>query len=132
MLPSQQISFLGTVIDSDISADDSKRSEPRRFSSTWLPSGKACQFFLPDIWGHHVLVHSNSKSVVSYIKSPGRPCLEATLHAGERPSCVGSDQSALTEGDVCAGQNEPMSRHVVEDQCPLQRMDAPPARVQKI
>ncbi len=71
MLPSQQISFLGTVIDSDISADDSKRSEPRRFSSTWLPSGKACQFFLPDIWGHHVLVHSNSKSVVSYINHQG-------------------------------------------------------------
>ncbi len=25
-------------------------------------------------------------------KSPGRPSLEATLHAGERPSCVGSEQ----------------------------------------
>ncbi len=61
-------------------------------------------------------------------KSPGRPCLEATLHAGERPSCVGSDQSALTEGDVCAGQNEPRSRHVVEDQCLFRGMDAPPAR----
>ncbi len=33
-------------------------------------------------------------------KSPGRPCLEATLHAGK---CVGSEQSALTEG-ACAGQ----------------------------
>ncbi len=40
-------------------------------------------------------------------KSPGRPHLEVTLHAGERPSCVGSDQSVLTEGDACAGQNEP-------------------------
>ncbi len=29
-------------------------------------------------------------------KSPGRPRLEATLHAGERPSCVGSEKSALT------------------------------------
>ncbi len=38
-------------------------------------------------------------------KSPGWLRLEATLHAGERPSCVGSDQSALTEGDACAGQD---------------------------
>ncbi len=37
-------------------------------------------------------------------KSPGRPRLEATLHAGERPSCVGPEQSALAEGDACAGQ----------------------------
>ncbi len=28
---------------------------------------QACQFFLPDIRGHHVLVHSDSRSVVSYI-----------------------------------------------------------------
>ncbi len=37
--------------------------------------------------------------------TPGRPRLEATLYAGKRPSCVGSEQSALTEGDACAGQN---------------------------
>ncbi len=61
-------------------------------------------------------------------KSPGQPCLEATLHAGERPSCVGSEQSALTEGDACAGQNEPRSRHVVKEQCLFRGMDAPPAR----
>ncbi len=28
---------------------------------------QACQFFLPDIWGQHVLVRSDSRSVVSYI-----------------------------------------------------------------
>ncbi len=59
-------------------------------------------------------------------KSPGRPRLEATLHAGEQ-LCVGSEQSALTEGDTCAGQNEPRSRHVVKEQCLLRGMDAPPA-----
>ncbi len=59
-------------------------------------------------------------------KSPGRPRLEAPLHAGERPSCVGSVQSALTEGDACAGQNEPWSRHVVKEQR-LRGMDAPSA-----
>ncbi len=61
-------------------------------------------------------------------KSPGRPHLEVTLHAGEWPSCVGSEQSALTEGDACAGQNEPRSRHVVEEQFLFRGMDAPPAR----
>ncbi len=64
----------------------------------------ACQFFLPDIRGHHVLVRS-VRGVLH--KSPGRPRLEATLHAGERPSCVGSEQSALTKGSLCAGQVEP-------------------------
>ncbi len=57
-------------------------------------------------------------------KSPGRPCFEATLHAGEWPSCVGSEQSAFTEGDACAGQNEPRSRHVVKEQCLFRGMDA--------
>ncbi len=60
-------------------------------------------------------------------KSPGQPHLEATLHAGERPSCVGPEQSALTEGDACAGQDEPWSRHVVKKQRLLRGMDAPPA-----
>ncbi len=61
-------------------------------------------------------------------KSSGWPHLEATLHAAERPSCVGSEQSALTEGDACAGQDEPWSRHVVKEQRLLSRMDAPPHR----
>ncbi len=61
-------------------------------------------------------------------KSPGRPRLGATLHAGERPSCVGPEQQALTEGDSCAGQNEPRNRHVVEEQRLFRGMDAPPAR----
>ncbi len=60
-------------------------------------------------------------------KSPGRPRLEATLCAGERPSCVGSDQSALTEGDACAGQDEPRIKHVVKEQSLIRGMNAPPA-----
>ncbi len=31
----------------------------------------ACQFFLPDIRGHHVLIRSDSRSVVSYINHQG-------------------------------------------------------------
>ncbi len=59
-------------------------------------------------------------------KSPGQPRLEVTLHAGERPSCVGSEQSVATEGIACAEQNEPKSRHVVKEQHLLRGMDAPP------
>ncbi len=66
-------------------------------------------------------------------KSPGRPHLEATLHAGERPSCVGSKQSALTEGDACARQVEPWSRHVAKEQHLLRGMNASSERnLQKI
>ncbi len=64
-------------------------------------------------------------------KSPGRPRLEATLHAGERPF-VGPEQSTLAEGDACAGQNEPRSRHVVEEQRLFGGMDASPAHGSEI
>ncbi len=60
-------------------------------------------------------------------KSPGRPRLEATLHAGKQTSCVGSKQSTLTKGDACAGQVEPWIRHVVKKKRLLRGMDAPPA-----
>ncbi len=77
---------------------------------------RTCQFFRPDIRGHHVLIRSDSRSVVSYINHQGglvskRLC---TL--------------ALTEGNAYAGQNEPRSRHVVKEQHLLRGMDAPPAR----
>ncbi len=61
-------------------------------------------------------------------KSPWRPRLEVTLHTGERPSCVGSEQSVHTEGNACAGQNEPRSRHIVKEQCLFRGTDVPPAR----
>ncbi len=38
-------------------------------------------------------------------KLPGRPRLKAPLHAGKQPYSVCSDQSTLTEGNACAGQN---------------------------
>ncbi len=60
-------------------------------------------------------------------KSPGRPHLEATLHAGERPSCVGPEQSALAECYACARQNEPRSRYLVKEQRLFGGMDASPA-----
>ncbi len=61
-------------------------------------------------------------------KSPGRTRLEANLHGGEWPFCVGSDQSVLTEGDACAWQDGPRSGHVLKEQRLLRGIDAPPAR----
>ncbi len=58
-------------------------------------------------------------------KLPELPCLEATLYTGEWPSCVGSEQYALTEGDACAGQNEPRSRHVFKEHCLWQSSSRP-------
>ncbi len=76
-----------------------RRNRPRHINCLeMLGVCQACQFFLPDIRGHHVLVRSDSRSMVSSIKSPGQPRLEVTLHAGERPSCVGPEQSTLAEG----------------------------------
>ncbi len=88
---------------------------------------QACQFFLPDIRGHHVLVRSDKHVCGVIHKTPGRSRLVVTLHAGERPSCVGTEQSALAEGNACAGQTEPRSRHVVEERL-FRGMDASPAR----
>ncbi len=86
---------------------------------------QACQFFLPDISCASTL---RQQVCVVIHKSPRQPHLEVPLLAGERPSCVGSEQSALTEGDACAGQYKPRSRHVVDEQCLFRGMDAPPTR----
>ncbi len=72
---------------------------------------QACQFFLPDI---RVLVCSDSRSVVSYINNQGGLILK-------RLCMLANDllvwaQSALTEGDICARQDEPWSRHVDKEQ----------------
>ncbi len=116
-------------------------------------SSVPCLSILPaDTRGHHVLVRSDSRSVVSHIKLQGLSRLEAPLHTGERPSCGGSDRSALTEGDAYAGKmnqggqglfirhilnytgynqkwnvNQDRSRHVVKEQCLFRGMDTPPA-----
>ncbi len=84
----------------------------------------ACQFFLPDIRGHHVLVHSDCRSVVSFI-NPQDGLVSKRLCALANNLLVwASDKSALTEGDACAMQNEPRSRHVVKEQHLLRGMDS--------
>ncbi len=95
---------------------------PRNASS--LP----CLSILPA--GHTISPCSNTlrqhvRGVIH--KSPGWPGLEAILHAGEQTSCVDSGQSALTEGDACAGQDEPRSRHIIKAQLLLRGIGAPSA-----
>ncbi len=71
---------------------------------------QACQFCLLDIKGHHMLVHSDSRSVVSYINHQGGL-------VSERLCTLANDLLVcLTEGGACAGQNEPRSKHVVKEQ----------------
>ncbi len=91
---------------------------PALLHNAWMRLSPLC-----DWWES---AYSTTSTTGSFWPSHG-PCLEASLHAGERPSCVSPEQSALAEGDVCAGQNEPRSRYVVEDQCLFRGMDAPPA-----
>ncbi len=83
---------------------------------------RACQFFLPDLIGRHVLIRSDNMSVVSYIN-----LLEAPLYSGRAPSGMGSAQPALAEGSTPAGQTEPRSGYVISEQCPLRGVDAPSA-----
>ncbi len=78
---------------------------------------QACQFFLTDIRGHHVLIRSYSRSVVSYINHQG--CL------------VSKRLCTLANNLLVWAQNNLRSlkaRHIVEEQCLFRGMDAPPAR----
>ncbi len=88
---------------------------------------RACQFFLPDLIGRHVLIRSDNMSVVSYINHQGGCLLEAPLYSGRAPSGMGSAQPALAEGSTPAGQTEPRSGYVISEQCPLRGVDAPSA-----
>ncbi len=74
-----------------------------------------CQFFLPDIWGYHVLVRSDSRSVVSYINHQGgviskRPCMLAS----NRLVLAQTNLRSLNAMHV-PGQDEPRSRHIVKE-----------------
>ncbi len=92
--PSQRVSFLGTVIDSYrrkvVTTDASNKCwgalcKGKQIFGLWseeesglhinclemLTVCQACQFFLPDIWGHHVLIRSDRRSVVSYLNHEG-------------------------------------------------------------
>ncbi len=91
---------------------------------------RACQFFLPDLIGRHVLIgrHALRQHVRGVLyKSPGRCLLEAPLYSGRAPSGMGSTQPALAEGSTPAGQTEPRSGYVISEQCPLRGVDAPSA-----
>ncbi len=49
---------------------------------------QACQFFLPDIRGHHVLVRSDSRSVVSYINRSDSARWRTTFFCELRTTCA--------------------------------------------
>ncbi|KAI2664298.1 Transposon Ty3-G Gag-Pol polyprotein [Labeo rohita] len=83
--------------------------------------------FLPDLKGHHVLVRSDSMTVVSYINRQGGSLLQTPLHSGEGSSGMGSVQPGFIESGSRAGQTEPGRGYAITKQCPLGRVDASPA-----
>lgn len=58
-------------------------------------------------------------------KSPGRALSKTLLHPGEKHPRMGSMPLAFTESNACVGCTEQRSRHVVKEQPPLGRVDAP-------
>ncbi len=71
--------------------------------------------FQPDLRGHHILVRSDSMTVVSYINHQGGLSSKCLFILSE----VGSAQLTLAESEACARQTEPGSRHAISEQCPL-------------
>ncbi len=88
---------------------------------------RACQFFLPDLIGRHVLIRSDNMSVVSYINHQGGVSSKRLFILAERLLEWAQAQPALAEGSTPAGQTEPRSRYVISEQCPLRGVDAPSA-----
>ncbi len=92
---------------------------------------QACPFCLPDIQGHHMLICSDSRSVVSYINYQG--CLVL-----KRLCRLANNLLVWAQNNLCSlkvthvpgkmNRHVGRSRHVVEEQCHFRGMDAPPAR----
>ncbi len=89
---------------------------------------QAIQFFLPDIQGHHVLIRSDSRSVVSYINHQGGLvskllCILANGLLVWAQNNLRSLKATHVPGKINQGADV-----VVEEQCLFRGMDAPPAR----
>ncbi len=94
---------------------------------------RACQFFLLDPIGRHVLIRSDNMSVVSYINHQGGVSSKRLFYSGRAAFWMGSAQPALAEGSTPAGQTEPRSGYVISEQCPLRGVGLlHPQVVQKI
>ncbi len=89
---------------------------------------RACQFFLPDLIGRHVLIRSDNMSVVSYINHQGGVSSKRLFILAERLlEWAQLNLRPPAEGSTPAGQTEPRTGYVISEQCPLRGVDAPSA-----
>ncbi len=112
--PSQRLSFLGTVIDSvqmtaTVSAERATMIQRHAASfkkGTARPLKALRDMLVPFFPQKETPCASTLRQQVRGVihESSGRTRPKAPLQAGEQPSCVGSDQSALTEGKACSRQ----------------------------
>ncbi len=87
---------------------------------------RACQFFLPDLIGRHVLIRSDNMSVVSYINHQGGVSSKRLFILAERllewaQLNLRSLRAAHLPGRLNQGAD------VISEQCPLRGVDAPSA-----
>ncbi len=85
---------------------------------------RACQFFLPELRGHHMLIRSDSMSVVSYINHQGglsskHLCLLAERLLQWAQPNLRSLRAVHIPGNLNQGAD------VISEQCPLRGVDAP-------
>ncbi len=88
---------------------------------------RACQFFLPDLIGRHVLIRSDNMSVVSYINHQGGVTSKRLFILAERLLEWAQLNLLSLRAAHPAGQTEPRSGYVISEQCPLRGVDAPSA-----
>ncbi len=60
-------------------------------------------------------------------KLPRQAHLETPFQDGKAPLGVGTSQPTFIEGSTRAWRAEPGNRHTISEQCPLRRVDTPPA-----
>ncbi len=86
---------------------------------------RACQFFLPDLIGRHVLIRSDNMSVVSYINHQGGVSSKRLFILAERLlEWAQLNLRSLRAAHLRAAHR---SGYVISEQCPLRGVDAPSA-----
>jgi len=85
----------------------------------------ALKYFLPDLRGHHVLVHRQYIGGRLYKSSRGF-AFTSTVQTGAPNPLVVPRQAAFTQSSLYPGGPEHRSRHPVETMAEAQGMEAPP------
>ncbi len=135
--PSQRLSFLGTVIDSvqmtaTVSAE--RATMIQRHAASFKKGTARPLKALRDMLSlfspkkrHHVLVRSDSRSVVSYMNHLGGLVPKHLCKLVNNLLVWAQTNLRSLKAKHVPGKNEPRSRHIVKEQRLFRIMDAPPA-----